>query len=265
MKALHPLEAVVEVLPLLLLCLNVVCLPGYIRAFLSVVVIWALWLPVSSEKKESLKRTLWNSRLGDLYRKVCYTIKRVYQEFEPFQVFIINFAFKASCISIICTLFGDDLQSQTNFVLGGVVITFYVARNSYEPYWGDEEKIVSAVFYAVTNHVFPARMPMSTGTKSFGQVVSVNMNWVFVYTVTVIVLMYNKGIPTLNIAFWSFDHFHYINIIHKLIILLGLGPLSVHVMSKMEQRSPDGVDFFGMENVDKFRYVFMIEDRRNIL
>ena len=269
MKILLLLEGVVEVLPLLLLCLNVVCLLGCLFAFLAVVVLWALWLAVSSlasEKIESLKRTLWNSQLGDLYRKVCYTNKRVYQEFAPFQVFVVNFCFKASCISIICTIFGDDYESQATFVMAGALITFYVARNSFEGFYeGDHEKIPSAVYYMISNHVFPSRCPMSTGTKSFDQVICVNMNWVFVYTVTVIVLMYNKGIPTLNIAFWSFDHFHFVNIIHKLIILVGLGPLSIYLMLKMEQRSPDGVDFFGMNNFDKFRYIFLIEDRRNFL
>ena len=266
MKIWLLLEAVVEVLPLLLLCLNSVCLPGYLLALLSVVFIWALWFAVSrlaSEKIESLKILLWNTQLGDLYRNICCINKRIYQVFEPFQVFVINFSFKASCISIICTIFQDDLESQATFVLAGALITFYVARNSYEGR-DDFERIPSAVYYAITNHVFPSRCPMSTGTKSFDQVICVNMNWVFVYTVTVIALMYIKGIPTLNIAFWSFDHFHLVNIIHKLFILVGLGPLSIYVMLKMERRSPDGVDFFAMKNLDKFRYLCLIEDRRNI-
>jgi len=265
MKILLLLEGVVEVLPLLLLCLNVVCLLGCLFAFLAVVVLWALWLAVSSlasEKIESLKRTLWNSQLGDLYRKVCYTNKRVYQEFAPFQVFVINFCFKASCISIICTILEDELSLQALFVGVGGMVTFNVAHHSYEGR-SNNERIVSAIYYAVTNVVFPSRCPMITRTKSFSQVICVNMNWVLVYTVTVIVLMYNKGIPTLNIAFWSFDHFHYVNILHKLIVLI-LGPLSIYVMFKMQNRSPDEVDFEAMNDFDKFRYVCLIEDKENI-
>ena len=131
MKIALTLEGVVEVLPLLLLCLNVVALPRYLLAFLSVVLIWGLWLAVSSlasEKTETLKRAFWESRL---YRKVCCSTKRVYQEFEPFQVFIINFSFKASCISIVFASFEDDLDSQATFVLVVATISFYVARRGY--------------------------------------------------------------------------------------------------------------------------------------
>ena len=265
MKILLLLEGVVEVLPLLLLCLNVVCILGCLFAFLAVVVLWALWLAVSSlasEKIESLKRTLWNSQLGELYRKVCYTNKRLYQEFEPFQVFVINFCFKASCISIICTILEDELSLQALFVGVGGMVTFNVAHHSYEGR-SNNERIVSAIYYAVTNVVFPSRCPMITGSKSFPQVICVNMLWVLIYTVTVIALMYNKGIPTLNIAFWSFDDVHYVNIIHKCIVLL-LGPLSMYVMFKMSMRSPDEVDFDAMNDFDKFRYVCLIEDRRDI-
>ena len=265
MNILLNLEAVVEVLPWLLLFLYVVCLLGYLFAVLSVVVIWALWLAVSSlasEKIESLKRTLWNSQLGDLYRQFCYTNKKVYQEFELLQVFMINFTFKASCISIICTILEDDLQSQAFFVCVGSMISFNMAHHSYEGR-SNNERLVSAIYYAVTNVAFPSRCPMITRTKSFSQVICVNMMWVFVYTVTVIALMYNKGIPTLNIVFWSFDHSHYVNIIHKIIVLLGLGPLSLYVMFKMGDRSPDEVDFDAMNDFDKFRYVCLIEDRRN--
>ena len=243
MKIVLLLEGVVEVLPLLLLCLNVVSLLRFFFALLSVLVILGLWL-------------------GDLYGKVCYSIKRVYQEFEPFQVFLINFSFKASCISIICYGFEDDYGSQASLVLIGAWITFYVARNGYEGR-SNNEKIVSSIYYAVTNIAFPSRCPMSAGTKSFTQVICVNMNWVLVYTVTVIVVMYHKGLPTLNIAFWSFDNFHYVNIIHKLIVLL-LGPLSIYVMHIMESRSPDAVNFDAMNDFDKLRYVCMIEDRKNI-
>ena len=262
MKIVLTLEGVVEVLPLLLLCLNVVALPRYLLVFLSVVVMWGLWLAVSSlasEKIETLKRALWDSRLC---RKVCSSTKRVYQEFEPFQVFIINFCYKASCISIICSIFEGDLDSQATFVLVGATTTFYVARRGYEGR-SNNEKITSSIYYAVTNIAFPSRCPMSAGTKSFTQVICVNMNWVLVYTVTVIVVMYHKGLPTLNIAFWSFDNFHYVNIIHKLIVLL-LGPLSIYVMHIMESRSPDAVNFDAMNDFDKLRYVCMIEDRKNI-
>ena len=261
MKIALTLEGVVEVLPLLLLCLNVVALPRYLLVFLSVVLIWGLWLAVSSlasEKIETLKRAFWESRL---YRKVCCSTKRVYQEFEPFQVFIINFSFKASCISIVFASFEDDLDSQATFVLVVATISFYVARRGYEGR-SHNEKIISSIYYAVTNVAFPSRCPMFSGAKSFCQVSCVNMNYVFMYTVAVSVLMYNKGIPTLNFAFWSFDHFHYVNIIHKIIVFL-LGPLSIYVMDKMEGRSPDEVDFDALNNFDKFKYVFMIEDRKN--
>ena len=262
MKFLPLLEGAVEVLPLLLLCLNVVCILGHLFAFLSAVVLWGLWLAVSilaSEEIKSLKRTLWNSQLGDFYRKVCYTNKRTYQEFQLIQVFVINFSFKASCISIIFTILEDDLASQALFVIVGAMISFNVAHHSYEGR-SNNERIVSAIYYAVTNVVFPSRCPMITGTKSFSQVICVNMNWVLVYTVTVIALMYNKGIPELNIAIWTFDHFHFINIIHKCIVLL-LGPLSIYVMFQMGSRNPDEVDFDAMNDFDKFRYVCLIEDR----
>ena len=265
MKFLLLLEAAIEVLPLLLLCLNIVCLLGYLFAFLAVVIIWALWLAVStfaSEKVEVLKRTLWNSPLGGLYRDVCNTNKRFYQEFQPFQVFLINFTYKASCISIICTLLEDDLSLQGFFVCVGAMFTFNIAHHSYEGR-SNNERLVSAIYYAVTNVVFPSRCPMITRAKSFPQVISVNISWVMIYTVVVIALMYNKGIPTLNLVFCSFDDFHYINIIHKIIVLL-LGPLSIYVMLKMQDRSPDEVDFDAMNDFEKFKYVCLIEDKENI-
>jgi len=263
MKILSLLEGAFEVLPVLLLCLNI-CLLGYFYAVLSVVVIWGLWRAISSHKIRSLIFTIHMKMVNksDLYRQFCYTNHRLYQEFQLIQVFMINFSFKASCISIICTILEDDLQSQALFVCVGAMITFNMAHHSYEGR-SNNERIVSAIFYAVTNVVFPSRCPMITRAKSFPQVICVNMNWVLVYTVTVIVLMYTKGIPPLNLVFWSFHDFDYINVIHKCFVLF-LGPLSIYAMFSMENRSPDEVDFDTMSDFDKFRYVLLIEDRSNI-
>ena len=243
MKMLVLLEGVLEVVPLLLLCLYI-CL-CYLYIFLSVLAIGGLWL-VLKEKIRSLGRTLSDGPLG--------------QGFRMIQVPVVNFSFKASCISIICTIFENDLKSQATFVLIGACITFNVAHKCYEGR-SENERVVSAIFYAVTNVVFPTRCPMITRCKSLPQVSSVNMNWVLLYTVTILYLMYQEGVPPLNLGFWTFHQSDYINIIHKCFVLLVLGPLSVYVMFKFEDGTPDEVNFDALDEFDKFRYILMIKGR----
>ena len=272
MKVLHLVEGFLEVLPLILLLLYL-CFLGskYLYTILTVGATWGLWYIVSSrvaQKIRDITRTIseWTERCSDqlnlLFEKLCYASNRFYQEFKLFKFALISCLFKTSCIGIICTILDGDYSGQATFAGIAGMITFNVAHKTYDGR-SNNERLVSALYYAVTNHVFTSKCPMLTNTRTWPQVQCVTMNWVLIYTVTILVMMYNMGVPPVNILFWRSEGFELVNILHKVFVLC-LGPYSVILLFDMEQRNPTehhGGHFDSLSEVEKMKYILVIEDR----
>ena len=165
------------------------CLMGYFYSFtLFLVFLWGtVQLIVRKARNNSRIIIKQANDLKDgifaVLSNVTTLIWSVYMGLRSQKVLFINIIFKFGCIYIISTIL--SAYYTLIYILVGIVFIFLAAYISYAG-TSQDERLLSALFYATTNLFFVSRCPMSNPAQTFPQVLAVTSSWVLLHMTTMV-------------------------------------------------------------------------------